>query len=55
VQSANLDDVAWDIGRMVFDTDFKPRPIPKLSYEVSTGSLTKTASTTWACCHTLSK
>jgi CubicO group peptidase (beta-lactamase class C family) len=32
--SGNLDDVAWNIGRMAFEPDYEPRPIPRLSYEV---------------------
>ncbi len=32
--SDNLDDVAWNVGRMVFEPDYEPQPIPKLSYEV---------------------
>jgi len=33
--TGNLDDVAWNIGRMAFDPDFRPRPIPRLSYELA--------------------
>lgn len=32
--TGNLDDVAWNIGRMAFDPDYLSRPIPRLSYEL---------------------